>query len=195
MKTLLVSEALGYIWHGLVITPHIILWDVITYSCHRYLHLMGCMGKELGLYPTIFLHVEINPIMCNKTKNSKTAYTVHGVYYRKIHFLIFHIFLDPCGAVTCQHGGTCAAGICNCVAGYSGYRCEKSEYMYHGPVSQFPQFTCPISHNTFRTEMCTLCQSALRIGFTMGLLPDTANCACAMNAGNVFLATDFKGNR
>ena len=31
----------------------------------------------------------------------------------------------------------------------------------------------------------------------MGLLPDTQNCgcACAGNAGNIFPATDFKGNR
>ena len=71
---------------------HVILWDVITYSCHRYMYLMGCTRKELGLHPTTFLDVEINPIMCNKTKNSKSAHTVHGLYYRKIHFLIFHTF-------------------------------------------------------------------------------------------------------
>ena len=29
----------------------------------------------------------------------------------------------------------------------------------------------------------------------MGILPDTQNCACAGNAGNVFPTTDFKGNR
>jgi hypothetical protein len=31
---------------------------------------------------------------------------------------------DLCKGVTCQNGGTCADGDCNCVAGYEGTNCE-----------------------------------------------------------------------
>ncbi len=31
---------------------------------------------------------------------------------------------DKCADITCQHGGTCKSGSCNCPSGYSGTRCE-----------------------------------------------------------------------
>jgi len=31
---------------------------------------------------------------------------------------------DPCKGVTCQNGGTCQSGSCNCPAGYSGSSCQ-----------------------------------------------------------------------
>jgi hypothetical protein len=32
---------------------------------------------------------------------------------------------DPCKDVTCENGGTCDDGKCNCPAGYEGEKCEK----------------------------------------------------------------------
>ena len=49
-----------------------------------------------------------------------------------------------------------------------------------------PQMVGDLSSNDLQPKRCT-----------MGLLPDTLNCVLRMpgNAGNVFPATDFKGNR
>ncbi len=33
---------------------------------------------------------------------------------------------DPCAGITCQNGGSCAAGACNCVGGYGGDRCQDA---------------------------------------------------------------------
>ncbi len=31
---------------------------------------------------------------------------------------------DPCAGITCQNSGTCASGVCTCVGGFTGTRCE-----------------------------------------------------------------------
>jgi len=33
---------------------------------------------------------------------------------------------DPCQGITCQNGGTCGAGVCACVNGFTGPACETN---------------------------------------------------------------------
>lgn len=37
---------------------------------------------------------------------------------------IFSCTTDKCSTVTCQNGGTCSDGNCNCLSGYEGSSCE-----------------------------------------------------------------------
>ncbi|MBN9484001.1 MAG: calcium-binding EGF-like domain-containing protein [Bacteroidetes bacterium] len=38
---------------------------------------------------------------------------------------LFSCQKDACGNVKCQHGGTCANGLCKCPTGYEGNSCES----------------------------------------------------------------------
>lgn len=47
---------------------------------------------------------------------------------------------DECKNVTCQNGGTCSGGNCNCPAGYEGDRCQdKSNAKYAGNYTAVEQ--------------------------------------------------------
>lgn len=47
---------------------------------------------------------------------------------------------NPCDGVSCQHGGSCNAGICNCPTGYEGAQCENlSTARYVGKYSGYTQ--------------------------------------------------------
>lgn len=44
-----------------------------------------------------------------------------------IGFASFTSCTDPCADVTCQNGGTCVEGDCECADGYTGTNCETEE--------------------------------------------------------------------
>lgn len=48
-----------------------------------------------------------------------------------IDIYIIYLFLleDPCHDVICQNGGLCLSGLCGCVNGFIGRRCEMSKYI------------------------------------------------------------------
>ncbi len=41
--------------------------------------------------------------------------------------ITFNSCTDPCKDVTCQNGGTCNEGDCDCVTGYEGTSCETEQ--------------------------------------------------------------------
>jgi hypothetical protein len=54
-----------------------------------------------------------------------TALTTLLLFASVLYTGCFKDALDPCAKVTCQNGGTCSGGSCDCPTGYTGTYCEK----------------------------------------------------------------------
>ncbi len=57
--------------------------------------------------------------------------------YKILHRLLFLVAPGPCYGVVCQNGGACSEGICTCVNGFTGLRCESKYFL---PPSWFLKF-------------------------------------------------------
>ena len=66
------------------------------------------------------------------------------------------------------------------------YRCRKPTFIY--PLIYFPQFM-------WEKCLCMWSFHTITIVWASYPIRKIAGCACAGNAGNIFPATDFKGNR
>jgi len=62
--------------------------------------------------------------------------------------LTFSSCKDECKDVTCNNGGTCVTGSCECTTGYEGTNCEtETRAKFIGTYTTNGSVTCPVSGN------------------------------------------------
>jgi hypothetical protein len=55
---------------------------------------------------------------------SNISVVVNGLNKERVVFGKLCKFSDPCYLVTCDNGGTCTNGTCDCAPGFIGQNCE-----------------------------------------------------------------------